>query len=372
MSDLLMHSDSGYDSLSERDETLTNIASSSSIDYITASRMVDSYIKVSSISEGSFGVVYRARAKNCANKFHAIKKMKEKYLTNKREGFSHSALREIDILRTCHHKNIVSVIEVCVDTSDEVYMVMEYVLTDIKTWQRSFESASLKMSHIKNLLRQLIAGVAYLHEKSIVHRDLKTSNLLLTADGLLKICDFGLARRIPSDAQKDSSWTPQVMTMLYRSPEVLMRERSLYSKSIDVWSIGIIFAELLLGRPPFVQCMKEPLVPDSFEAEVAMYKELHANLGTPSCLDKFEANAYGHDIIEKAGLDRHSDRSLSQDITGKLSKSGADLLDSMLQWDPRLRLSAQEALNHAFFSELPLPCENTDLQLEHLVNKLDT
>ena len=361
MSDLNCRSDPGYDSLCEDEKPSLYQSEDTQVCYIEPSRSIDHYTKMGSISEGSFGVVFRAQLKSSPQNVDnfAIKKLKGKYLTNKREGFSHSVLREIHILRRCNHKNIVRVVEVCVDSADDVYLVMEYVHTDVKSWQRSLSSTkNLDIAHIKNIIRQLLNGVSYLHRQSITHRDLKTSNLLLTTDGVLKICDFGLAREVPKD---HTSWTPQVMTMLYRCPEVITRERTLYSKSIDMWSIGIIFAELVLGHPPFLRCMKEPLVPDSPEAELEMFKELAENLGTPTCLQSFSNNSYGKDIVQKSGLSAPSEGNLSDSLTSRLSKLGIDFLLSLLHWDPRQRPSALDALDHPFFAEEPAPFDNREL-----------
>ena len=96
-------------------------------------------------------------------------------------------------------------------------------------------------------MQDLLRGVAYLHANWIFHRDLKTSNLLLTKKGTLKICDFGLAR---SYSKPLRPYTPVVVTLWYRAPELLLNAPS-YSPAIDMWSVGCIFAEILLNEPLF-------------------------------------------------------------------------------------------------------------------------
>ena len=141
-------------------------------------------------------------------------------------------------------------------------MVMEFcdqdmanILDNIITKKTYFNQ-----SHIKCLLDQLLKGLHYLHSTGTIHRDLKMSNLLLNRDGILKIADFGLARIFPIDLQGMAInlqlifkslqvvMTPKVVTLWYRAPELLFGEKE-YTKSIDLWSVGCIFAELIQGKP---------------------------------------------------------------------------------------------------------------------------
>ena len=94
---------------------------------------------------------------------------------------------------------------------------------------------------------QLLNAVSYLHDNDILHRDLKLSNLLLNSKGHLKLADFGLARRIGYPLKP---YTPKVVTLWYRSPEILLRHPNGYSKPADAWAVGCIFGELLnFGYP---------------------------------------------------------------------------------------------------------------------------
>lgn len=91
----------------------------------------------------------------------------------------------------------------------------------------------------------------YLHSAAVIHRDLKPSNILINSDCHIKICDFGLARSLVADqADKDVILTEEVATRWYRAPEVLLGSKN-YGESADVWSIGCILAEVLLGKPFF-------------------------------------------------------------------------------------------------------------------------
>ena len=106
----------------------------------------------------------------------------------------------------------------------------------------------LQKAHLKCLIKQLIEGVAYLHEEGIMHRDIKGGNLLLTKDGVLKIADFGLARGFVKVS--NSNFTVRVVTRWYRAPELLLFCHK-YNEVIDVWSIGCFIAEMFIGNPLF-------------------------------------------------------------------------------------------------------------------------
>lgn len=108
----------------------------------------------------------------------------------------------------------------------------------------------LKDIHHRFIMYQIMKGIKYLHSADVIHRDLKPSNILINSDCHLKLCDFGLARSLYQDEEKDLALTEEVATRWYRAPEVLLGSQT-YEKSADIWSIGCILAELLIGKPLF-------------------------------------------------------------------------------------------------------------------------
>lgn len=193
------------------------------------------------IDEGAYGVVFRARDKT-TDEIVAIKKLK---LDKEKEGFPITALRELSTLISLKHPNVVNVKEVVYGSSlDKIYVVMEYMDHELKS---ILEDRRMEFSHgqIKCLMKQILEGLHFTHKRWIIHRDLKTSNLLYGNDGILKICDFGLARKFGSPLRP---YTNLVVTLWYRAPELLLGTE-IYSPAIDMWSIGCIFAELILKDP---------------------------------------------------------------------------------------------------------------------------
>lgn len=163
------------------------------------------------------------------------------------EGIPNTALREISIMKALSHKNILSVLDV-LHTELELVIVLSFVETDLKKLLNGGGPVDKK-----NLIKQLLEGVAYLHSKQIIHRDLKPQNILVDSAGCLKIADFGLARSLEI---KMPSYSSEVVTLWYRPPE-LLRGSKVYGFSVDIWSVGCIISEILTGIPLFAGTDKQ-------------------------------------------------------------------------------------------------------------------
>ncbi|KAI8998353.1 kinase-like domain-containing protein [Gaertneriomyces semiglobifer] len=300
---------------------------------LVSCRSVDNYEKLNRIEEGSYGVVYRARDRN-TGEIVALKKLK---LENEKNGFPVTTLREIQTLLLARHPNIVNVKEIVVTPSmSGVFIVMEFVEHDLKSLMESMPSPFLQ-SEIKTLMSQLLSAIACLHANWIVHRDLKTSNLLMNNRGQMKVADFGLARRFGSPL---GPMTQLVVTLWYRSPELLLGAQE-YTTAVDMWSVGCIFGELV---------NKEPLLPG--RGEIDQLKKIFQLLGTPN-------ERIWPDMEELPGAKSFkftgSPKSLLRKRFPYLTEHGLDLLSRLLTYDPKQRITAEEALRHPYFSESPKP-----------------
>lgn len=207
-------------------------------------RSVEEFECLNKIEEGAYGVVYRAKDKK-SNEVVALKRLK---MEKEREGFPITSIREVDTLLKSQHVNVVTVREIVVGSNmDKIYMVMDFVEHDLKSLMQHSMKKNFQMSEVKCLMKQMLSGIAHLHDNWIIHRDLKTSNLLLSHNGVMKIADFGLAREYGSPLRE---YTPVVVTLWYRCPELLLGCKK-YSTAVDMWSVGTIFGELMLLKALF-------------------------------------------------------------------------------------------------------------------------
>ncbi|KAI4383599.1 hypothetical protein MLD38_009415 [Melastoma candidum] len=343
--DNYMRGDGALDTDSEEDRTSERTPEPASpprrtVNMFLGCRSVDEFERLNKIDEGTYGVVFRARDKK-TGEVVALKKVK---MEKEREGFPLTSLREINILLSFHHPSIVDVKEVVVGSNlDSIYMVMEYMEHDLKGLMEAMKQP-FSQSEVKCLMLQLLEGVKYLHDNWVLHRDLKTSNLLLNNRGELKICDFGLARQYGSPLKP---YTPLVVTLWYRAPELLLGAKQ-YSTAIDMWSLGCIMAELL---------SKEPLFNGKTEFE--QLDKIFRILGTPN-----ETIWPGFSKLPgvKVNFIKHQYNMLRKkfpptSFTGSpvLSDAGFDLLNKLLTYDPEKRITADDALNHEWFREVPHP-----------------
>ena len=288
------------------------------------------------IEEGSYGWV--SRAKDIAtSQVVALKKVKMDY---SQDGFPITALREIAILQKARHPNIVDLKEVLSgDSPEECVLVMEFLEHDLKTLQEDMHDPFVA-SEVKTLLRQLVGGVAFLHDNYIMHRDLKTSNILLNNRGQLKLADFGMARYI---LPPSAPLTQLVVTLWYRAPELLLGTPT-YSTEVDMWSVGCIMGELLL---------KSPILPGT--NEVDQLSRIFSLCGLPS--EKTWPAFYRLPNAPSLKLPREqrSPQKFDRARFPFLSSAGVDLLSSLLSLNPDFRPTAKEMLDHDYFREQPKP-----------------
>ena len=206
------------------------------------------YKIISQVGEGTFGKVYKAQ--NTTTKLHvALKRIR---MESEKDGFPVTAMREIKLLQSLRHPNIVQLYEMMVSNGEyslciikassplyllgSVYMVFEYMDHDL-TGVLSQTQFSFTDAHLKSLCRQMLAGLAYLHHKGVIHRDIKGSNILINNRGELKLGDFGLARFYQK--RRCTDYTNRVITLWYRPPELLFGA-TVYGPEVDMWSAGCV------------------------------------------------------------------------------------------------------------------------------------
>ncbi|KAF1953507.1 kinase-like protein [Byssothecium circinans] len=304
----------------------------------TPCRHTSNFEILNPIEEGSYGLV--SRAKDIAtSSIVALKKVKID--TQHQDGFPITALREIAILQRARHPNIVHLREVLTGPSPtDTVLVMDFLEHDLKTLQEDMPEPFLA-SEIKTLLRQLTSALSFLHENFILHRDLKTSNILLSNRGHLKLADFGMSRYIPPP---HAPLTQLVVTLWYRAPELLLGTET-YGPEIDMWSLGCIFGELLL---------KDPILQGKNEVEQLAKIFALCGLPTEKSWPAFWRlpNAKSLRVPRDAGVKATG---VLRTTFPFLTAEGVDLLSELLSLNPERRLSAGEVLRHAYFREAPKP-----------------
>lgn len=286
---------------------------------------------------GAFGVVWSVIDPRDGRKV-ALKRIPRVFhnpITAKR------VYRELKMLSLLRHDNVVSLIDVVKTDSyssfDEVYLLFELMQTDLH--KIIVSPQPLSSDHVKIFLYQILRGLRYLHSAGIVHRDIKPGNMLVNSNCLLKICDFGLARM--DDPKNQAQLTQEVVTQYYRSPELLM-EASRYSYAVDIWSVGCTFAELLSRRILF---------PAHSPLEQI---ELILNLtGTPSMDDLQHCHPEACCFV-LSFRPRRPNLATLYSLSPDMNASAVDLLSSMLRFNPKERITAEEALSHPYLEEARL------------------
>ncbi|PIC17282.1 hypothetical protein B9Z55_023581 [Caenorhabditis nigoni] len=314
---------------------------------------ISEYHIINKIAAGTYGEVFRGKHTR-TDEIVALKRFK---MEKEEEGFPITSLREINmLLKAGDHENVVNVKEVLLGrTVSEVYMAMEYMENDVKNWidKLKHKGKRFRTGHTKNLVRQLLRGMSHLHDLWILHRDLKTANILISSSGVLKIADFGLAREYgeAKDIETRMKLTEVVVTLWYRSPELLLQPKT-YSAPVDMWSVGCIMAEFITLHPLFQGCDE----PNQVDLIFRM-------MGTPSektwpTINKLRVWQTVIFPVYKPGELRR--KFLKAKL---LDESGFNLLSRLLTMDPSQRLTASEALDHPWFNEYPECAPNKNLPL---------
>ena len=291
------------------------------------------YTLIKPIGHGAYGVVVSVNDAKRKEKV-AIKKVPrafEDIIDGKR------ILREIKMLRHFDMENIVSLKDILVppklSSFEDVYMVTDLMETDLH--RIIYSRQDLSDDHIQYFIYQVLRALKYLHSANVLHRDLKPSNLLLNSNCDLKLCDFGLARGVDTD---NLELTEYVVTRWYRAPEIMLSCQE-YTKAIDVWSTGCIFAELLGRRPLFPG--------DDYIHQLSIISDV---LGTPSDEDlKFVSSEKALRFMKSQAF---KPKVPFAKLFPKANSDAVSLLDEMLAFDPAKRISVDEALQHPYMEGL--------------------
>ncbi|KAI9794514.1 MAG: kinase subunit of RNA polymerase II carboxy-terminal domain kinase I [Piccolia ochrophora] len=294
------------------------------------------------VGSGTYGKVFKAIHVYTMNKV-ALKKIR---MEGERDGFPVTAVREIKLLQSLKHDNVVKLQEVMVEKND-CFMVFEYLSHDL-TGLLNHPTFKLEHAHKKHLARQLFEGLDYLHRRGVLHRDIKAANILISNEGQLKLADFGLARFFAKRRQLD--YTNRVITIWYRSPELLLGETQ-YGPAVDIWSAACVLIEIFT---------KHAIFPGD-GGEINQLDKIYNIMGTPTRAD-------WPGIVDMTWFEllRPTERRpnvFAEKYKERVTPEAFDLLSSMFQYDPKNRPSASDVLEHPYFmTEDPPPRQATELR----------
>ncbi|KAI1902161.1 hypothetical protein AGOR_G00041850 [Albula goreensis] len=281
------------------------------------------YTTLKQLGDGTYGSVLMGKS-NESGELVAIKRMKRKFYSWE-ECMN---LREVKSLKKLSHANVVKLKEV-IRENDHLYFVFEYMKENLYQLMKD-RNKLFPESVIRNIMYQILQGLSFIHKHGFFHRDMKPENLLCMGPELVKIADFGLAREIRSRPP----YTDYVSTRWYRAPEVLLRS-SVYSSPIDMWAVGCIMAELYTLRPLFpgnsevdeifkicqvLGTVKKSDWPEGYQLAAAM------NFRFPQCVP-----------------------TNLKTLIPNASNEAISLMRDMLQWDPKKRPTAAQALRYPYF-----------------------
>ncbi|GAO17019.1 uncharacterized protein UV8b_03170 [Ustilaginoidea virens] len=295
------------------------------------------YAKGKKLGEGTYAVVFLGHLRAHPGTLVAIKKIKvQKEYT---EGMAPDAVRELKHLQELRHPNIISLLSVFSSKDQNLNLVLEYLpLGDLEMLIRDTDRVRYGAADIKAWMGMLARAVWFCHENYVLHRDIKPNNLLIAADGEVKLADFGLARGF---ADPHRNMTSNVITRWYRPPELLFGARH-YSGAVDVWSVGAVFAELVL---------RAPFLPGSNELD--QIKMICEAVGTPA-EDNWPGVTRLPEYTVPGQFPVHG-KDWYEMRFGAVGPDGVDLLMRTLALDPRRRITARDMLRHGWWHAEPKP-----------------
>ncbi|XP_062835886.1 mitogen-activated protein kinase 15 isoform X3 [Anolis carolinensis] len=299
------------------------------------------------LGKGAYGIVWRALDRKTGAAV-AVKKIFDAF---RNRTDAQRTFREIAFLQEFGaHPNIIKLLNVIRAQNDkDIYLVFESMETDLHAVIK--KGNLLKDIHKCYILYQLLKATKFIHSGDVIHRDQKPSNVLLDADCFVKLCDFGLARSLRQAHQPPGSppLTEYVATRWYRAPEILLASHS-YTKGVDMWSIGCILGEMLLGKPLF---------PGS--STINQIEQILRVVPAPGPEDV----AAFHSDYRASLLSRLSDQqrvTFEELLPPSTPPQALDLLKRLLAFNPEKRPTAEEALEHPYVRRFHSPAREPSLR----------
>lgn len=287
---------------------------------------MEKYENLGLVGEGSYGMVMKCRNKD-TGRIVAIKKFLE---SDDDKMVKKIAMREIKLLKQLRHENLVNLLEVC-KKKKRWYLVFEFVDHTILDDLELFPNG-LDYQLVQKYLFQIINGIGFCHSHNIIHRDIKPENILVSQSGVVKLCDFGFARTLAAPGEV---YTDYVATRWYRAPELLVGDVK-YGKAVDIWAIGCLVTEMLMG---------EPLFPG--DSDIDQLYHIMTCLG--NLIPRHQELFYKNPAFAGVRLPEIKEMEPLERRYPKLPEVVIDLAKKCLHIDPDKRPFCAELLHHDFF-----------------------
>ncbi|CAI2368800.1 unnamed protein product [Moneuplotes crassus] len=291
------------------------------------------YEVLQKVGQGAYGVVWKVIDKK-SKKICALKKVFDAFQNS---TDAQRTFREIVFLQELYgHENIVKLLNVIRAENDkDIYLVFDFMETDLHA---VIKANILEDVHKRYIIYQVLKCLKYMHSADLLHRDLKPSNILLNAECHAKVADFGLARSVAQcEEDKEPLLTDYVATRWFRAPEILFGSHT-YTKGVDMWSVGCILAELMLGKPMFPGVSTLNQIERVLKVTGMPTQEEIDSMNSPHCTKIFSTIPH----IKQVSL---------ESIFPSAPEDSIDLMNKLLKFNPSERLTVEECLEHPYVSQ---------------------
>jgi mitogen-activated protein kinase 15 len=303
---------------------------------------------IQKLGKGAYGIVWKA----IDRKLKQVVALKKVFDAFQNATDAQRTFREVMFLQELNgHENIIRLFNIIkAENNKDLYMVFDYMETDLHAVIRA---NILEDIHKRYVIYQTLKALKYIHSGELIHRDLKPSNILLNDKCEVKVADFGLARSVAINEEEGTApvLTEYVATRWYRAPEILLGSKT-YTKAVDMWSVGCILGEMLLGKAMFPGTSTLNQIERILEV---------TGKPKPDDVESIES-PLAWNILNNINITK---KKSIQSLFPNASDDALDFIKRCLIFNPKLRMTVEEALRHKYVTEFHSPEE--EINCPHVI-----